>query len=108
VVVELLVVIVVVVVVVVVVKVLVVIVVVVVVVIVVGSVALTFSVRHLILSSVTVVRMGERRGVYRVLVGKPEGKRQLARPRRRWEDNIKLDLQEVGCRGYGQDRAGSR
>jgi len=43
--------------------------------------------------------MGERRGVYRVLVEKPEGKRLLGRPRRRWEDNIKMDLQEVGCRG---------
>ena len=43
--------------------------------------------------------MGERRGVYRVLVGKPEGKRPLRRPRRRWEDNIKMDLQEVGCGG---------
>ena len=43
--------------------------------------------------------MGERRGVYRVLVGKPEGKRPLGRPRLRWEDNIKMDLQEVGCRG---------
>ena len=41
----------------------------------------------------------ERRGVYRVLVGKPEGKRPLGRPRRRWEDNIKMDLQEVGCGG---------
>ena len=40
---------------------------------------------------------GERRGVYRVLVGKPEGKRPLCRPRRRWEDNIKMDLQELGC-----------
>jgi hypothetical protein len=40
---------------------------------------------------------GERRGVYRVLVGKTERKRQLWRPRRRWEDNIKMDLQEVGC-----------
>jgi hypothetical protein len=37
--------------------------------------------------------------VYRVLVGKPEGKRQMGRPRRRWEDNIKADLQEVGCGG---------
>ena len=45
-------------------------------------------------------RMGEGRGVYRVLVGKPEGKRPLGRPRRRWEDNIKMDLQEVGA-GYG-------
>ena len=41
-------------------------------------------------------RMGEGRGVYRVLVGKPEGKRPLRRLRRRWEDNIKLDLQKVG------------
>ena len=41
-------------------------------------------------------RMGEGRGVYRVLVGKPEGKRPLGRPRRRWEDNIKTDHQEVG------------
>jgi len=41
-------------------------------------------------------RMGEDRGVQRVLVGKPEGKRPLGRPRRRWEDNIKMDLQEVG------------
>ena len=39
---------------------------------------------------------GERRGVHRVLVGKPEGKRPLGRHRRRWEDNIKMDLQEVG------------
>ena len=44
-------------------------------------------------------RMGEGRGVYRVLVGKPEGKRPLGRPRRRWEDNIKMDLQEVGGGG---------
>jgi len=43
--------------------------------------------------------MGERRGVYRVWVGKPEGKRPLGRPRRRWEDNIKMDLQEVRCGG---------
>ena len=42
-----------------------------------------------------VARMGERIGVYRVLVGKTEGKRPLGRPRRRWEDNIKMDLQEV-------------
>ena len=42
---------------------------------------------------------GEGRGVHRVLVGKPEGKRPLRRPRRRWEDNIKLDIQEVGCGG---------
>jgi len=44
-----------------------------------------------------VARMGERRGIYRVLVGKPEGKRPLGKPRLRWEDNIKMDLQEVGC-----------
>jgi len=43
--------------------------------------------------------MGEERGVYRVLVGKPEGKRSMVRPRRRWVDNIRMDLQEVGC-GY--------
>jgi hypothetical protein len=43
-----------------------------------------------------VVRMGEERGVHRVLVGRPEGKRPLGRPRHRWEDNIKMDLQEVG------------
>ena len=45
-------------------------------------------------------RMGEGREVYRVLVGKPEGKRPMGRPRRRWEDNIKMDLQEVGG-GFG-------
>ena len=43
-------------------------------------------------------RMAERRGVYRVLVGKPEGKRPFGRPSHRWEDNIKMDL-EVGCGG---------
>ena len=46
-----------------------------------------------------VARMGEWRGVHRVLVGKPEGKRLLGRPRRRWEDNIKMDLREVGRGG---------
>jgi len=47
-----------------------------------------------------VARMGERRGVYRVLVGKSEGKIPLARPERRWKNNYtKMDLQEVGCRG---------
>jgi hypothetical protein len=53
--------------------------------------------------------MGEVRGVYRVVVGKPVGKRPLGRPRRRWEDNIRMDLQEVGCGmwGYGLDWAGS-
>ena len=45
-----------------------------------------------------VVHIGEGRGVYRVLVGKPEGRRPLGRPRRRWEDNIRMDLREVGCR----------
>ena len=56
-----------------------------------------------------VARMGEESGVYRVLVGKPEGKRPLGRPRRRWVDNIRMDLQEVGCGymdwiGLAQDR----
>jgi hypothetical protein len=54
-----------------------------------------------------VTRIGEGRGVYRVLVGKPEGKRPLGRPRCRWDDNIKMDLQEVGYGGYGLDWAGS-
>ena len=48
--------------------------------------------------------MGERRRVYRVLARKTQGKRPLGRPRRRWEDNIKMELQDVG---YGLDRAGS-
>ena len=56
-----------------------------------------------------VARVWERRGVYRVLVGKPEGKRPLGRPRRRWEENIKMDLQGVGFSdmdwiGLAQDR----
>jgi len=51
--------------------------------------------------------MGEKRGVYRVLVGRLVEKRPLVRRRRRWEDNIKMDLQEEGCRGYGLHRAGS-
>jgi len=60
-----------------------------------------------------VARMGEERGVYRVLVGKPGGKRPLWRPRRRWVDNIRTDLQEVGCGyvnwiGLAQDRDGWR
>jgi hypothetical protein len=46
-----------------------------------------------------VARMGEGRGAYRVLVGRPEGRRPLGRPRRRWEDNIKMNLQEVGLGG---------
>ena len=56
-----------------------------------------------------VARMGVERGAYRVLVGKPEGKRPLGRPRRRWVANIRMDLQEVGCGyvdwiGLAQDR----
>jgi hypothetical protein len=47
--------------------------------------------------------MGERRGVYRVLVGKPEGKRPLRKSRRRWENDIKMDRQEVGMGGHGLD-----
>jgi hypothetical protein len=43
-----------------------------------------------------VVRMGEVRGTYNILVGKPEGRKPLGRPRRRWEDNIKMDLREIG------------
>jgi hypothetical protein len=46
-----------------------------------------------------VSRIGERKGIYRVLVGKPEEKRPLGRPRRRWEYNIKMDLQEMVCGG---------
>jgi len=46
---------------------------------------------------------GERRGVYRVWVGKPEGKRSFQRSKCRWEDNSKMDLQEVGCGGHGLD-----
>ena len=56
-----------------------------------------------------VARMGEEKGMYRVLVEKLEGKRPLGRPRRRWVDNIRMDLQEVGCGcmdwiGLAQDR----
>jgi hypothetical protein len=43
--------------------------------------------------------MGAKRNAYRILVGKPEGKRPLGRPRRRWVDNIKMDLREIGCDG---------
>jgi len=58
-----------------------------------------------------VARMGERRGVHRILVGKSDGKRALGRSRHRWEDNIKMDIQEVGCGGLdwielAQDRTG--
>jgi len=60
-----------------------------------------------------VARMGEERWVYRILVGKPEGKRPLGRPRRRWVDNIRMDLQVVGCGymdwiGRDQDKDGWR
>ena len=51
--------------------------------------------------------MGEKRGIYRVLVGKPEGKRPLERPRCRWEDNIKMDLQQSRMWECGLERAGS-
>ena len=53
------------------------------------------------------MRMGERRGVYRVLVGKLEGKRPLGGPKHRWEDNIKMALQEVRMWGYELGRVGS-
>ena len=56
-----------------------------------------------------VARMGKDRGMHRVLVGKPEGKRPLGRPRHRWEDNIKMNLQEVGgCRGGWMELAQDR
>ena len=51
-------------------------------------------------------RMEEGRGVHKVLVGKPEGKRPVGRPRRRWEDNIKMDLQGSRMWGYGLDGVG--
>jgi hypothetical protein len=51
--------------------------------------------------------MGEDRVVHRVLVGKPEEKRPFRKPRRRWEDNIKMDLQEVGGGSWGLDGFGS-
>jgi hypothetical protein len=50
--------------------------------------------------------MGEERKLYKVLVGKPEGKRSLERPRRRWEDGIRIDLREIGW-GCGLDSTGS-
>jgi len=55
------------------------------------------------------INMGEERGVYRVLLGKPEGRKPLGRPRRRWVDNIRMDLQGAGCGymdwiGLAQDR----
>jgi hypothetical protein len=55
-----------------------------------------------------VARMGEGRGVHRILVGKPEGTRPLGRPRCRWEDNIKRDLQEMGDSGDWMERAQDR
>ena len=55
-----------------------------------------------------VARMGDGRGVHMVLVGKPEGKRPLARPKRRWEDYIKMDLQEVGGGGDWMELAQDR
>jgi hypothetical protein len=54
-----------------------------------------------------VAYMGKRRGVYRILMGQPERQRPLGRHTCRWEDNIKMDLQEVGCGGHGLDRSGS-
>jgi hypothetical protein len=51
--------------------------------------------------------MGEERKVYKVLVGKPEGKRPLARPRRRLEDGVRMDLREIGFGGCGLDSTGS-
>jgi len=54
-----------------------------------------------------VARIGDERGVYRILVGKPEGKRPLGRPRRRWEDNIKIGSSGSEMWGHGLDRAGS-
>jgi hypothetical protein len=54
-----------------------------------------------------VARMGEERNLYKVLVGKPEGKRPLGRPRRRWENWIRMDLKEIGLEGCGLDSTGS-
>jgi hypothetical protein len=69
----------------------------------------TYFIRYSMTWAGHVPRTGEERGVYRVLVGKPERKRPLGRPRRRWVDNIRMDLQEVGCGyvdwiGLAQDR----
>jgi hypothetical protein len=55
---------------------------------------------HMIIAT---ARMGEGRGAYRILVGRPEGRRPLGRPRRRWEDNVKMDVQEMGWGGHGLD-----
>jgi hypothetical protein len=54
-----------------------------------------------------VARMGEKRNAYRLLVGKPEGRSTLGRPRRKWFDNIKMDLVQVGMGRYGLDLSGS-
>jgi hypothetical protein len=51
-----------------------------------------------------VARIGEKRNVYRLLVGKPEGKRLLGRPRRRWLDNIKMDVAKTGCGGMDREK----
>jgi hypothetical protein len=63
------------------------------------NIAKVIKSRRRIRWAVHVARMKEGRGVYRVLVGRPEGKRPLGRPRRRWEDNIKLDIREIGTNG---------
>jgi hypothetical protein len=57
--------------------------------------------------AVHVARMGDERKLYKVLVGKPEGKRPLGRPRRRWENGIRMDLREIGLAGCGLDSTGS-
>jgi hypothetical protein len=51
--------------------------------------------------------MGQGRNVYRILVGKPKGKRPLESPRRRWENGIRMNVSEIGCRGFGVDSPGS-
>jgi hypothetical protein len=59
---------------------------------------------------VHVVRVGERRTIYKVMDGKPEDMRPFIRPSRRWEDNIKMDLREIGCKGVEwihQDQVGT-
>jgi hypothetical protein len=66
----------------------------------------SFTLVNLPEMSVACSTYGERKGVYRVLVGVPKGKRPLGRPRRRWEDNIKMDLQEVGFEDMELDRSG--
>jgi len=68
-----------------------------------------FIIHYTVNVGLSLTRMGEERGVYRVLVGKPEGRRSLGRPRCRWVDNIRMDLHDVGCGyvdwiGLAQDR----